>query len=102
MLGLHPSVIPVRGGGVVIELVTFDVCDWLDDAGAGDDHDLRMARARQRHAAACAAWTAGAGLPVHRPAPGENWDQYRARVGPPPAGSAAAMRARLDHLDFGA
>lgn len=74
------------------ELLAFDVRDWIDD---GDEPALREARARQRHAAACAAWTATAGLPVHRPAPSETWDQYRARVGPPPSAAAAAMRARL-------
>jgi hypothetical protein len=76
------------------ELLAFDVRDWLDDAG-DDDHGLWVARAHQRHAAACAAWTAATGLPVHRPAPGETWPRYWERMGPPPPRSAAVMRARL-------
>jgi hypothetical protein len=55
----------------------------------------RVASGRRRHEAACAAWVTATGLPIHRPAPGESWDSYRVRVGPPPTGSAAAMRARL-------
>jgi hypothetical protein len=76
------------------ELRRFDVRDWWD--GTGDvDHGQRVAHARQRHTAACAAWTAATGLPVHLPAAAESWRRYWQRVGPPPAGSAEAMRARL-------
>jgi hypothetical protein len=77
------------------ELLTFDVRQWIDPdepvppaAWEMFGHAVdpvtawRVSRGRERHEAACAAWTADTGLPVHRPAPGESWDGYRARVGP--------------------
>ncbi len=91
------------------ELRRFDVREWLDpdepvpaavrrDVEGGDvsaKRSWRLARARQRHAAACAAWTAASGLPVDRPAEGESWARFHQRVGPPPPGSATGMRAQL-------
>lgn len=91
-----------------VELLAFDVRQWIDldepvppTAWSTFDHALdpvhawRVARGRERHQAACAAWEAATGLLVHRPAAGESWEVYRARVGPPPAGTASAIRARL-------
>ncbi|KGH43231.1 hypothetical protein IN07_24140 [Modestobacter caceresii] len=81
------------------ELLTFDVRDWLEEV-SNDDHALRVARARQRHQAACEAWTAATGLSVLRPMHGESWRDYRRRVGPSPTASAAVMKARLiAHID---
>jgi hypothetical protein len=76
------------------ELRTFDVRDWWDDV-ADVDHGLLVARAHQLHVAACTAWMAATGLPIHRPAEGETWARYWQRVGRPPPGTAAVMRARL-------
>jgi hypothetical protein len=78
----------------------FDPRDWLDDWPAAsrldvDEHNRRVVAARLRHDAACAAWTQATGQLVHRPARGETWPRYWHRVGPPPPGTLAMMRARL-------